>query len=132
MRERRSVVSAGVIEMVYWTLVIPSAARSLFFAEHIGKADFSRKNPALEMTKAKHSVRCCRRRTLRRQGAIAFRAAVSEELPHLANLGNHVQIKISHHNFILVAAGLRNDLPPRIAEVTFAVEFAMASRFPRG
>src|SRR4029077_6414577 len=40
------------------------------------------------------------------QNAVAFRPPVAKELPNLADFQNHVQVKIRHQHFILVAAGL--------------------------
>src|SRR5579864_9784927 len=74
------------------------------------------------------SRRCC---ALCRDRAVALRSAIAEELPDLADFGNHVKIDISDNDFVFVAAGLGNDLPPRIAEITLAIEFADAPRLLR-
>src|SRR5689334_658978 len=60
---------------------------------------------------------------LRGQNAIAFRPPVAEELPHFANLQNHVEVEVGHEHFVLVAAGLGKNFASRIAEVTLAVKF---------
>ena len=44
---------------------------------------------------------------------------------------NHVQIKVGDHRFVLIAAGLRDDLAARIAEIALAVKFADAPRLLR-
>src|SRR5215470_6792640 len=62
------------------------------------------------------------------QWPVAVRTAITEELPDIAHLGNHVQIEVSHHNFILVPARLGDDLTSRIAEVTLAVKLANIPR----
>src|ERR1700676_5145272 len=72
------------------------------------------------------SVSRGRTSALRSERAIAVRSAVAEKLPNFADFGNHVEIQICHHDFILIAAGLGDDLASRIAEITLAIKFANA------
>src|SRR5205823_8474456 len=65
---------------------------------------------------------------LRHQWLIAVWTPVAEELPHVAYLGDHVEIKLSHHNLIFIAAGLGNDLAAWIAEITLTVKLANVPR----
>src|SRR5437868_11662372 len=65
---------------------------------------------------------------LRGERAVAFRPAVAEELPHVANFSDHVEIKVGNHQFVFVAAGLSDYLSPRRTEITLSVEFADAPR----
>ena len=60
----------------------------------------------------------------RGQRLVRVGAAIAEELPGFANLGDRIQIQIGGEHFILVARGLRDDLAARVAEVTGAVELA--------
>src|SRR6266436_6709843 len=60
------------------------------------------------------------------QNAVTLRPPIPKELPHFANFENHVQVKVRHQHIIFVAAGLREDLAPRIAEITLAIELANA------
>ena len=57
---------------------------------------------------------------------ITFRTSVAEKLPHFANFRDHVEIKIGDYDFIFIPAGLRDNLSPRIAEITLAVKLANA------
>jgi hypothetical protein len=59
-----------------------------------------------------------------RDFAVGFRAAVAIELPGVADFLNFVEVQFGYEQFILVAAGLGDDFPARIAEVTFAIELA--------
>src|SRR3954463_3117187 len=59
-----------------------------------------------------------------RQRRICLWPAIAEELPDLAHLADHVEVEVRDYDFIFVAAGLRNDFSPRIAEITLAVKFA--------
>src|SRR2546425_6509325 len=60
--------------------------------------------------------------------AIGFRAPVAIELPGGAHLVDFVQVQLSNKQLVFIAAGLRDDLPARVAEVALAVELA---DFPR-
>src|SRR3989442_1973766 len=60
--------------------------------------------------------------------AIGFRAPVAIELPGGAHLVDFVQVQLSDEQLVFIAAGLRDDLPARVAEVALAVELA---DFPR-
>src|SRR5213082_88320 len=55
-------------------------------------------------------------------GRVAVGPAVAEELPHTAHLLDHIEVEIGDNDFILVAAGLGDDLSARVAEITLAVE----------
>src|SRR5882762_7346225 len=74
----------------------------------------------------RHSV--CRLGIFRCAGArdfsVGFRAAVTVKLPGIADFLNFIEIQFRDEEFILVAAGLLNDFPARVAEIAFAVEFA--------
>ena len=62
---------------------------------------------------------------------VAIGTAVAEELPGVADFRDHVQVQVCHHDFISMAAGLRDELAARIAEVALTVEFAdIPWRFP--
>src|ERR1700722_2164272 len=65
---------------------------------------------------------------LRTQRAVAFRPTVTEELPHFADLCNHLKVKVGHYDFIFVAAGLRDYFSARIAEVALAIKLANTPR----
>src|SRR6266404_6023761 len=65
---------------------------------------------------------------LRGEWAVTVRAAVAEELPDIADFSDHVEIEVGDNQFVLVAAGLSDDLSPRSAEITLSVEFADAPR----
>src|SRR3989442_7906829 len=60
--------------------------------------------------------------------AIGFRAPVAIELPGGAHLVDFVQVQLSNKQLVFIAAGLRDNLPARVAEVALAVELA---DFPR-
>src|SRR3989449_9478008 len=60
--------------------------------------------------------------------AIGFRAPIAIELPGGAHLVDFVQVQLSDEQLVFIAAGLRDDLPARVAEVALAVELA---DFPR-
>ena len=72
------------------------------------------------------SVGGCGLSRLRGERAIAFWTTVAEELPDFTNFRNHIQIKVGHHDFVFIPAGLGDDFPPRIAEVALAIKFADA------
>src|ERR1051325_4503928 len=55
--------------------------------------------------------------------------AVTEELPHLPDFLDHVEVKVCDDDFILIAAGLGHDFAARIAEVALAVKLANAPWF---
>src|SRR5690348_18282197 len=57
-------------------------------------------------------------------GPVGFRPPIPIELPRVANLLNHAEIEVGHHQFILVPAGHRDELAPRVAKVTLSVEFS--------
>src|SRR5450755_1925120 len=68
-----------------------------------------------------------RRRSLSRlrgQCAIGFRTPVAIKLPDPPYFLDHVEIEIGDQHFVFIAAGLGDDFPSRIAEVTFAVKLA--------
>src|SRR3989442_15075114 len=60
--------------------------------------------------------------------AIGFRAPVAIELPGGAHLVDSVQVQLSNKQLVFIEAGLRDDLPARVAEVALSVELA---DFPR-
>src|SRR2546421_2536167 len=62
------------------------------------------------------------------QGAIAFGAAVAEELPDVAHLANLVEVQVSDHQLVVVARRLRDNLAARVAEVALAVKLANVPR----
>src|SRR6266849_7634020 len=65
---------------------------------------------------------------LRDECLIAVGTPVAEELPRVAHFRDHVEVEIGDHDFIFVAAGLRDDFAPWIAEITLAIEFAYVPR----
>src|SRR6202021_3489907 len=71
------------------------------------------------------SIGCiCSRLRLRAGNlAIRLRPAISEELPSGAYLRDFIQVNIVREQLVLVAAFLRNNFAPRIAEKAFSVEF---------
>src|SRR5882724_11349122 len=62
--------------------------------------------------------------TRARDFTVGFRAAVAEELPGIADFLDFIEIEFGDEQFVLVAAGLLDDFPTRIAEITLAVKFA--------
>src|SRR5713101_6360444 len=56
--------------------------------------------------------------------SVGFRAAVAVELPGVAGFLDFIEIQFGNKQFILVAAGLLDDLAARVAEIALAVEFA--------
>src|SRR5260370_40938533 len=56
--------------------------------------------------------------------AVGFRAAVAEELPGIADFLDFIEIEFGDEQFVLVAAGLLDDFPAGITEITLAVKFA--------
>src|SRR5262249_121033 len=57
--------------------------------------------------------------------------AVAEELPGVADLRNHIEIEVSDHDFVFVAASLGDDLAAGRTEITLSVKFAdVPRRFP--
>src|SRR5256885_15276846 len=65
---------------------------------------------------------------LRDERFIAVWPAITEELPGVSHLGNHVEVEVGGYDFIFVAAGLGNDFATRGAEVAFAVKLANVPR----
>src|SRR5713101_280731 len=63
-------------------------------------------------------------RTGARDFSVGFRAAVAVELPGVADFLDFIEIQFRDEQFILVAAGLLNDFPTRVAEIALAVELA--------
>src|ERR1700687_1108465 len=59
-----------------------------------------------------------------RDFSVRFRPAVAVKLPSIADFLNFIEIQLRDEQFILVAAGLFDDFPARVAEITLAVEFA--------
>src|SRR5882762_9726358 len=64
------------------------------------------------------------RRASARDFSVGFRPAVTVKLPGIADFLNFIEIQFSDQQLILVAAGLLNDFPARVAEIALAVEFA--------
>src|SRR5262249_14713934 len=60
--------------------------------------------------------------------AIGLRAAIAEELPHVPDFLNLIQIEIRDDHLFFIARSFGNDLSPRRAEVTLAVKL---SNIPR-
>ncbi len=78
---------------------------------------------------APHTSVCgCGFASLRGNRTVTFRPAIAEELPHFAHFLDHVEIKIRYDDFIFIAAGLRDNLTARIAEITLAIELPDAPR----
>src|SRR2546426_5827265 len=59
---------------------------------------------------------------------VYLRPAVAVELPYVPDLGDLVEVQIGHQQFVLVAACLRDKLPPRVAEIAFSIELAYVPR----
>ena len=81
-----------------------------------------------------HSISCCRSCALRRERSVSFGPAVAEELPDFPYFGDHVEVEVGDHDFIFIAAGLRDDLTARIAEITLRRRIRRCSTafpFPR-
>src|SRR5882672_12710667 len=66
---------------------------------------------------------------LRRKRTVGFRTPIAEELPGFPDLRDHVEIQVRNQNLILIAAGLRDDRSPRIAEIALAVKLPNIPRF---
>ncbi len=64
------------------------------------------------------------RRTRACNFSIGLGAAVTVELPRVADLLNFVEVQVGDEELILVAAGLLDDFAARVAEITLAVKFA--------
>ena len=86
-----------------------------------------RRAPEDRLTRRTFSLRLQLSR-LRGDRAVAFRPAVAEELPHLTDFRDHVEIEIRDDHFVFIPAGLRDDLAAGIAEVALAVKLADAPR----
>src|SRR5882757_6013925 len=56
--------------------------------------------------------------------SVGFRAAIAIELPGIADFLDFIEIQFGNEEFILVAAGLLDDFPTRVAEIALAIEFA--------
>src|SRR6266436_4142275 len=56
--------------------------------------------------------------------SVGFRTAVAVELPGIADFLDFVEVQFGDKQFILVAAGLLDDLAARSTEIALAVEFA--------
>src|SRR6266478_3058933 len=54
--------------------------------------------------------------------AVGFRTAVAIELPRRAHLLDFIEIQVRDDEFVLIPAGLRDNLAARITEIAFAVE----------
>src|ERR1022692_903284 len=65
---------------------------------------------------------------LRGERAVAFRPAIAEKLPHLANFRDHVQVEVGHYHFVFIPAGLSDNFAAWIAEVALAVELTNTPR----
>src|SRR5262245_28307494 len=63
------------------------------------------------------------------QLGIRLGTAIAEELPGVAHFADLIEIEISDHQLVLVAARLREDLTTRITEVRLTVELADLPRF---
>src|SRR3954470_6845646 len=57
-------------------------------------------------------------------GFITIRTTIAEELPGVADFGNHVEIEIGDDKLIFVATRLCHDLAAWSAEVTLPIELA--------
>src|SRR5438270_8298420 len=66
---------------------------------------------------------------LRRDWAVALRTPIAKELPDFANFGDHLEVEVRYHDFVFVAARLRNNFAARVAKITLAVKFPDAPRF---
>src|SRR2546421_6935339 len=55
---------------------------------------------------------------------VNLRPPVAVELPDVPDLRDLVEVQIRHQELVLVAACLRDELPPGVAEIAFSVKFA--------
>src|SRR6266478_3708925 len=60
--------------------------------------------------------------------AVRFRSPLSIQMPRVAHLLYVIQVQLGDKQLVVVAAGLRHDFAPRIAEIALPVKFA---DFPR-
>ena len=60
---------------------------------------------------------------------VGFWATIAVELPHIANLLDHPEIKVRYEQFIFVAGCHSNHLTTRIAEIALTVELSNIPRF---
>ena len=58
------------------------------------------------------------RRSNLREIPVHLRAPITEELPEIANLADHVQVQVRDHQFVAVLAGFSQDPAPRVDHVT--------------
>src|SRR5437867_4764138 len=59
---------------------------------------------------------------------VGLRPPIAEELPHRANLVDHVEIHFGHHQSVLILTRLREEIAARVHEVGRAVELADVPR----
>src|SRR5215471_17176487 len=74
------------------------------------------------------SIRRGRCGALRCEWPVAFWTAVAEKLPYFAHFRDHVEVQVRNDDFVLIAAGLSDDLAARIAEIALAIKLADAPR----
>src|SRR5580658_6637513 len=87
-----------------------SVNRDFQSAKHRARITGHEPSPSVRRLRAARGLRA-------RDFAIRLRAAVAVELPDVAHLLDFVQIQVGDQQFILVAAGLRDDFAARIAEI---------------
>src|SRR5262252_7945830 len=59
---------------------------------------------------------------------VGLGAAVAEELPGVADVGDEVEVEVRDEHFVFVARGLGDDLAARVAEIGLTVELADVPR----
>ena len=59
---------------------------------------------------------------------IGLGPAVTEELPDVAHFLDHVEIQLSHDQFVLITTSFLDDLSTRVTEVTLPVELTDVPR----
>src|SRR5436190_9973755 len=106
--------TTGCIPMVFTTTPPQPAsnARMMFVSDSVGGAEDSR-NGFSNLRPVKFTERSTAMRGLlgleRGQRTVGFRTAVAIELPGRAHLIDHVEIKVGHHDRVLVSRVLRDD-----------------------
>src|SRR3954469_16882031 len=70
-----------------------------------------------------NSQKLPKRRLQRRNSAVSLRTPIAEELPHIADLADEVEVHVGYDDVVLSAPlALSDELPARIDEVALAIE----------
>src|SRR5687768_6374272 len=62
------------------------------------------------------------------QPFVRLRTPIAEELPHVSHFANLVEVELRGDQLVLVARGLRDELPAWIAEIALAIKLSDAPR----